>query len=299
MIHLNRVKKGFKDIEAVEDVTLHVKKGSIYGLLGSNGAGKTTLLRMIAGILKQDTGEISINGNHVYENLEMKNRLFFIPDHPHFFSQYTVKQMAKFYQHTYQNWNQERFTRLGDVFKIDVNKKIQSFSKGMQRQVAFWLAMSTMPDVLILDEPIDGLDPVMRKIVKNLIIQDVAEREMTVLISSHNLREIEDLCDHIGILHRGRLLLEKEIDDLKSDHHKIQVSFRKEVPSNWLDDLDVVYKEKRGSVHLFIIRGKENEVAAHIKEFQPIIFDLLPLTLEEIFIYEMGGAGYDVNNILV
>ncbi|QNG59325.1 ABC transporter ATP-binding protein [Metabacillus idriensis] len=299
MIHLSNVKKRFKDIEAVEDVTLQVKKGSIYGLLGSNGAGKTTLLRMIAGILKQDTGEISINGNHVYENLEMKNRLFFIPDYPHFFSQYTIKQMAKFYQHTYENWNQERFTRLGDVFKIDVNKKIQSFSKGMQRQVAFWLAMSTMPDVLILDEPIDGLDPVMRKIVKNLIIQDVAEREMTVLISSHNLREIEDLCDHIGILHRGSLLLEKEIDDLKSDHHKIQVSFRNELPSNWLDGLDVVYKEKRGSVFLFIIRGKEEAVSAHIKEFQPIIFDLLPLTLEEIFIYEMGGAGYDVNNILV
>lgn len=299
MIQLSNVKKTFKDIDAVEDVTLHVKKGSIYGLLGSNGAGKTTLLRMIAGILEQDRGEISINGNTVYENFEIKNRLFFIPDYPHFFSQYTVNQMAKFYQHTYENWNQERFIRLGDVFKIDLNKKIQSFSKGMQRQVAFWLAMSTIPDVLILDEPIDGLDPVMRKIVKNLIIQDVAEREMTVLISSHNLREVEDLCDHIGILHRGSLLLEKEIDDLKSDHHKIQVSFRKELPSNWLDTLDVVYKEKRGSVYLFIIKGKENEVSAHIKEFQPIIFDMLPLTLEEIFIYEMGVAGYDVNNILV
>ncbi|MBD1381300.1 ABC transporter ATP-binding protein [Metabacillus arenae] len=299
MIQLTNVSKIFKELEAVENVTINVNKGSIYGLLGSNGAGKTTLLRLIAGILHQDKGEIKVNQQNVYENTAVKQQVFFIPDIPYVFPQYTVKQMAQFYQQTYSGWNQDRFDKISAVFDIDCNKKVQTFSKGMQRQVAFWLALSTMPDVLILDEPLDGLDPVMRKKVKNLIIQDVAKREMTVLISSHNLREIEDLCDHVGILHKGRLLLEKEIDDLKSDTHKIQVAFKKPLSEDWLKPLNVLYSEQRGSVSLCIVRGKEEEISTYIKRFQPIIYDLLPLTLEEIFIYEMGDVGYDFKNILV
>lgn len=172
-------------------------------------------------------------------------------------------------------------------------------SKGMQRQVGFWLAMSAMPDVLILDEPLDGLDAVMRQKIKNLLVQDVAEREMTILISSHNLREVEDLCDHVGILHHGQLLIEKELDDLKSDVHKIQVAFEGDVPLALYDTLDILYQEKRGSVLLCIVRGKENHLVNKVRSYKPLIFDILPLTLEEIFIYEMGDVGYAIENIIV
>lgn len=299
MIEVQSLKKRFENIDAVNDVNLHIKKGSIYGLLGSNGAGKTTLLKILSGVYKQDKGKVLINGEPIFENIVQKNRIVFVPDALFFFSQYTVKQMAEYYRSMYTAWNEERFIKMQDVFGISLNKKIQSFSKGMQRQVAIWLALSTMPDILILDEPIDGLDPVMRKKVKNLLIQDVAEREMSVLISSHNLREIEDICDHVGILHEGTLILEKDLDDLKSDIHKIQVAFRNETPQGFLGNLDVLYKEERGSVQLYIVRGKQHEVEAEVQKYRPILFDILSLTLEEIFIYEMGGVGYAIENIIV
>ncbi|MGP4081066.1 ABC transporter ATP-binding protein [Pseudalkalibacillus sp. R45] len=298
MIRVNDIAKKLDDVEALSDVSFTVKKGSIYGLLGSNGAGKTTLLRILAGVLRESSGSVTINNEPVFENTKMKDRMIFIPDTLYFFSQYTIQQMANFYKSMYSNWNEERYQQMKEVFEIDVNKKIHKFSKGMQRQVAFWISLSTMPDVLILDEPIDGLDPVMRKKVKNLILQDVAEREMTVLISSHNLREIEDICDHIGILHKGKLLLEKELDVLKSDIHKIQIAFKKEVPDELFAGVELLYKEKRGSVMLCIVRGQADEVTKHFERFSPVVYDLLPLTLEEIFIYEMGDVGYAIKNVL-
>ncbi|WP_221565357.1 ABC transporter ATP-binding protein [Alkalihalobacillus sp. TS-13] len=298
MIRVNDVAKKLDDVEALSDVSFTVKKGSIYGLLGSNGAGKTTLLRILAGVLRESSGSITINNEPVFENTKMKDRMIFIPDTLYFFSQYTIQQMANFYKSMYSNWNEERYQQMKEVFEIDVNKKIHKFSKGMQRQVAFWISLSTMPDVLILDEPIDGLDPVMRKKVKNLILQDVAEREMTVLISSHNLREIEDICDHIGILHKGKLLLEKELDVLKSDIHKIQIAFKQEVPNELFEGVELLYKEERGSVMLCIVRGQAGEVTEHFERSNPVVFDLLPLTLEEIFIYEMGDVGYAIKNVL-
>ncbi|MBM7661464.1 ABC-2 type transport system ATP-binding protein [Bacillus mesophilus] len=299
MISVKNLSKGFEDLEAIKSISLNVKKGSIYGLLGSNGAGKTTLLRILAGILVQDQGELTINDQVVFENERIKNHLFFIPDTPYFFSQYTTNQMAKFYSSIYSNWSQERFLKLQDVFQLDRNKKIQKFSKGMQRQVAFWLALSTMPDLLILDEPFDGLDPVMRRKVKNLIIQDVADREMTIIVSSHNLREVEDICDYVGIVHKGTMLLEKDLDDLKSDVHKIQVAFSGDISDEIFKGVSLLYKEERGSVILCIVRGQESEVVNHFRKYNPVIFDLLPLTLEEIFIYEMGDQGYAIQNILV
>lgn len=299
MIQVRNVVKRFDDLLAVKDVTFEVKKGTIYGLLGSNGAGKTTLLKMLAGIYKQDKGEIFIDGEKIFENPKLKERTIFLADALFFFSQYTVKQMAEFYQSLYSSWNEERFLELQNVFLIDVNKKIHRLSKGMQRQVAFWLALSAMPDVLILDEPFDGLDAVMRQKVRNLLIEDVAEREMTIFISSHNLREVEDLCDHIGILHKGELIIEKDLDDLKSDVHKVQVAFKEGIPEKFLGEFEVLYEEKRGSVSLFIVRGKEEELLAHIDFFQPAIVDLLPLTLEEIFIYEMRDVGYAIDQITV
>ena len=299
MIRVHEIKKKFEGMEAVKNVNLTIQKGSIYGLLGSNGAGKTTLLKIIAGIYKPDSGIIEIDGEGIYENTKRKEKVIFLADSLFFFSQYTIKQMAEFMKSQYPDWNEERFQKLNEAFPIAVNKKIHRMSKGMQRQVAFWLTLSAMPDVLILDEPLDGLDAVMRQKVRNLLIQDVAEREMTILISSHNLREVEDLCDHIGILHDGKLMIEKDLDDLKSDVHKIQVAFKDETPSKFLEGFDVLYKEERGSVLLFIIRGKEEEITAHIDFFKPAIFDLLPLTLEEIFIYEMRDVGYAIENIMV
>ena len=299
MIQINHVSKRFGELEAIKDVTFSVPKGSIYGLLGSNGAGKTTLMKMIAGIYKQDRGSITIDGEPIFENIKQKERLIFLPDALYFFPHTTIRQMADFYRHIYPKWNEKRFHEMKELFPIDLNQKIHRMSKGMQRQVAFWLTFSAMPDVLVLDEPLDGLDAVMRQKVKNILFQDVADREMTVIISSHNLFEVEDLCDRIGILHNGSLIIEKELDNLKTNIHKVQVAFHGQPPSTFLQHLDVVYQERRGSVLLCIIRGEEEQISAHIHKYEPILFDLLPLTLEEIFIYELGERGYAIENILV
>lgn len=299
MIKMINITKTFERVPALADVNLNLDKGSIYGLIGSNGAGKTTVIKLLAGIYKPDHGAVLIDGKEVFENEANKEKIFYISDQPYVFPQYTVKQMAKFYKSIYSSWNEERFQKLTEIFDFNINKKIQTFSKGIQRQAAFWLALSTMPEILILDEPMDGLDPVARKKVKNLLIQDVAERDMTILISSHNLREIEDICDHIGILHNGTLLLEKDLDDLKSDIHKVQLAFTGDIPGQLHEKLRLLHSEQRGSVLLYIIRGKDSEIAAEINKHAPVIFDMLPLTLEEIFIYEMGDIGYAIKNVIV
>ena len=298
MIEIKQVSKQYEEMEAIHKLDLSIKTGSIFGLLGSNGAGKTTLLKMLAGILVQDEGEITIEQDSVFENKQIKDRCFFIPDAPYFLSNYTISQMASFYSQVYSGWNEHRFVQLLDVFQIPVHKKIHRLSKGMQRQVAFWLALSTMPEVLILDEPFDGLDPVMRQNVKQLLIQDVAERNMTIVISSHNLREIEDLADHVAILHQGKLLLEKDLDDLKADVHKVQFAFKDKIPTGLYRGMDILNKEKRGSVVICIVKGQAEKIVEHFDLYQPVIFDILPLTLDEIFIYEMGDVGYAIQNVL-
>lgn len=299
MIKVNNLRKKYNNTEVLSRVSLKVNKGSIYGLLGSNGAGKTTLLKIIAGILKHDDGEVNVEDQGIFENVALKEQLIFIPDIPYFFSQYTVKQMAEFYARTYPSWNAKRFDQLCSLLSLPMTKKVQQFSKGMQRQVAFCLALSSMPSYLILDEPFDGLDPVVRKKIKNLIIQDVADREMTVIVSSHNLREVEDICDHIGILHQGEFILEKDLDDLKSDIHKIQIAFKDPVSIELFNAFDVLHKEKRGSVILVIVKGERTKIDRLVTEHEPLVYDLLPLTLEEIFVYEMEGVGYAIENILV
>jgi ABC-2 type transport system ATP-binding protein len=299
MIEMRNVSKAFDRYIAVENVNLTIQKGSIYGLIGSNGAGKTTLIKLLSGIYRQEQGEITIDGQPVYENIHMKQKIFYIADYPSFLTHYTTKQMARFYKSVYPNWSEQRFQQLADLFEMNVNKKIHTFSKGWQRQVAFVLALSSNPEILILDEPLDGLDPVVRKKVKNLLIQDVAEREMTIFISSHNLREVEDLCDHIGIIHKGTLIMEKELDELKSDIHKVQVAYKDGVPKSLLKKLNILHSEKRGSILLFIVRGKEETITKQIRITNPVIFDMLPLTLEEIFIYEMGDIGYAIQNVIV
>jgi ABC-2 type transport system ATP-binding protein len=298
MIEVESISKSFQDLEALKDVSLNVKKGSIYGLVGSNGAGKTTLLKLLAGIYKQNSGKLTIDSQPVFENELIKARTVFIPDLLYYFPNFSVQDMAHFYAHIYPQWNQERFEKLGDVFNIETKRRVKTLSKGMQRQVSFWLSLALMPDVLILDEPLDGLDPVMRQKVKQLIIRDVAEREMTVMVSSHNLRELEDICDHIGILHQGRMLIQKELDDLKADIHKIQIAFSGEIPKALFQEMPTLYQERRGSVLILIVRGVYEEIIKRMQSYHPAILDVLPLTLEEIFIYEMGDNGYEIKNIL-
>ena len=299
MIELKNVCKQFEKHEALKNISMTIQKGSIFGLIGSNGAGKTTLLKLLAGIYRPEQGGITFDGEPVYENPTLKQQIVYIPDQPYFLPNYTAKQMADFYRSLYPNWNAERFLKFAEAFSLDVNKKLHTFSKGWQRQAAFILALAAQPEILFLDEPLDGLDPVVRKKVKNLLVQDVAAREMTILISSHNLREVEDLCDHVGIIHNGQMVLEKELDELKSDVHKVQVAYQQGFPQILLKNMNVLYKEKRGSITLLIVRGKEEVIAQQIHETHPLIFDLLPLTLEEIFIYEMGDIGYAIQNIIV
>lgn len=300
MIEIRGVSKLFQGEKAVDDISLTVHKGTIYGLLGSNGAGKTTLLKTLAGIYFPDKGTVKVDGEAVFEHPTTKQRVIFMPDSPYFFPQSNMLQMAAFYRSIYPSWNQKRFEDLGTVFQLDKKRKLSRFSKGMQRQASFWLCLSCMPDVLIMDEPIDGLDPVMRRQIKNLLFQEVAERELTVIISSHNLREIEDLCDHVGIMHGGKMLIEKDLDDLKADTHKIQVAFRDErheIPIS--AKLQILHQERRGSVNLYIVKGDRERIKAAFQVYEPYVFDLLPLTLEEIFIYEMGDVGYDAQPVLL
>ncbi|WP_026573608.1 ABC transporter ATP-binding protein [Bacillus sp. UNC438CL73TsuS30] len=299
MIEMNKVSKTFDRFKAIDQVNLSIQKGSIYGLIGSNGAGKTTLIKLLAGIYRQESGRITVEGQPVFENISLKQKVFYIPDQPYFLSHYTTKQMARFYKNIYPTWSEERFYKLAELFEVNLSKKIHTFSKGWQRQIAFILALSSNPEILILDEPMDGLDPVVRKKVKNLLINDVAEREMTILISSHNLREIEDICDHIGIIHKGKLIIQKELDDLKANVQKVQVAYKDGLPKQLLKNLDLLHQEKRGSIYLFIIRGDEDQIAKQVRQTNPVIFDLLPLTLEEIFIYEMGDIGYAIKNVIV
>lgn len=298
MIEVESVGKQFQEVEALKDVSLSVRRGSIYGLVGSNGAGKTTLLKLLAGIYRQNSGNITIDSQPVFENDEIKARTFFIPDFLYYFPNFSIQDMAHFYKRIYPQWNQARFEKISGVFNIEVRRRIKTLSKGMRRQVSFWLGLALTPDVMILDEPIDGLDPVMRQKVKNLIIQDVAEREMTVMISSHNLRDLEDICDYIGILHQGKMLIQKDLDDLKADVHKIQVAFSGEIPPALFQDMQTLYQEKRGSVLILIVRGVHEEIIRRVQSYQPAILDILPLTLEEIFIYEMGDNGYEIKNVL-
>ncbi|MED5074410.1 ABC transporter ATP-binding protein, partial [Anoxybacillus geothermalis] len=239
-----------------------------------------------------DRGTIAVDGEDVWENVRIKQRLLFLPDFVYFFPHATIRQMADFYEQLYPSFSRGRFLELQSVFALDPNKKIQQFSKGMQRQAAFWLAFSVRPDVLIMDEPLDGLDVFVRRHVKQLLIDEVVEREMTVVISSHNLRELEDLCGMVGLMAHGVVQLERDLDELRAGMHKIQVAFRGGFPSELAERLDIVHREERGSIVLLIVRGEKRRIEETVRAFHPLILDVLPLSLEEIFMYEMGGDAH-------
>lgn len=293
-----KVKDLYKVIDGevvLDHLNMHVEEGSIYGLIGPNGAGKTTLIRHLVGVLKQDSGKIFIESQPVYENIELKRKIGYISD-AMYFIETNLERNAKVYKDLYPSWNQDRFKKLYKTFKLNPTKKIQTFSKGMRKQASFCLIMSTMPEYLILDEPIDGLDPVARKLVWKYIIDDVAQRNLTVLISSHNLKELEGIVDHVGILYKGKIMKEFDLEYIQTHIHKIQVSFGdKEVN---LDALNIAYQEERGSVKILIIEDSLSHIRKVIGEKAPLIFDILPLSLEELFMYEVGGEDDDIQKLI-
>lgn len=299
MIEVKNLNKSFDNFKTLDNLSLNVQKGSVYGLVGPNGAGKTTFIKNLMGIYRPDSGTITVDGQPVYENCQLKQRIIYISDDLFFFTTYSILETAKLYSGIYQNWDWEMFEKLKNVFKIDVKRKCTRLSKGMQKQVAFWLGICTKPDLMVLDEPMDGLDPVMRKNTWSILLQEVAQREMTVLVSSHNLRELEDVCDHVGIMFKGNIVLEKELNDVKGEVHKLQIAFKGDTPQGFRDKLDILHHSSFGSVQTYIVRATAGEITALAQEYNPLIWDILPLTLEEIFIYELGGMGYEFENILI
>ena len=297
MIEVKELYKSFDGFQALKGLNINVPKGAVYGLVGPNGAGKSTVIRHIAGIYRQDGGEVLIEGQSVFENNDIKNRIAYIPDEIFYYSQANIKDMMHFYRSIYKNFSTERFEKLKDAFHIDPKIPMRKLSKGMQKQVAFWLALSCCPDYIILDEPVDGLDPVMRRQVWSLLLSDVAERGVTVLVSSHNLRELEDVCDHVGIMDHGKLLLERSLSQLQDNMVKIQLALPdgKELP----EGLELVHESRTGRLRQLILRGREEELSAKLMAAEPLFMDLLPLSLEEIFIYELGGAEHEIKDIIL
>ena len=298
MIEVRDAVKKFDGFAALDGANLLVPQGSVYGLVGPNGAGKSTLIRHLTGIYRQDGGTVRVDGQPVWENAALKARIAAIPDDWYYFMQSTVRDMMRFYKGFYPSFSTERYEKLKEVFNIDEKRTIRRLSKGMQKQVAFWLALSCMPDYLILDEPVDGLDPVMRRQVWSLVMGDVAQRGTTVLVSSHNLRELEDVCDHVGIMDHGRVLLERSLAQLQDNMVKLQVVFQDgvtEVPP----ELPVLHASKVGRIHTLIMRMNVEEATAKLATYSPLLVDAVPLTLEEIFIYELGGADYAVKDIVL
>ena len=298
MIEVNGLVKRFDGFAALDGATLRVPTGSVYGLVGPNGAGKSTLIRHLTGIYRQDEGSVAIGGEDIWENAALKARIAAIPDDWYYFNQSTIRDMMRFYKGFYPRFSTERYEKLKTVFQIDEKRTIRRLSKGMQKQVAFWLALCCMPDYLILDEPVDGLDPVMRRQIWSLMMGDVTERGATVLVSSHNLRELEDVCDHVGIMDHGKVLLERSLAQLQDNMVKLQVVFRdgtEEVPP----ELPVLHASRLGRIHTLIMRMNAEEATARLAVYEPLLVDAIPLTLEEIFIYELGGVDYAVKNIVL
>ena len=293
MLELRNVTKTFGSFKALDDLSMVVPKGTVYGLVGPNGAGKSTAIRCMVGVYRPDCGEVCIDGSGVYENPALKARIGYIPDDIFYFPAATLEEMRQYYKGIYPDFDDALFERLYEVFNLPRKTPLRRFSKGMQKQAAFHLAICCRPDVLILDEPVDGLDPVMRRQVMGLILADVAERGTTVLISSHNLRELEDVCDHVGIMDHGKMLLEKSLADMQGTTHKLQMVGQPP------ETLEILHESASGRLHTYIVRGSAAEIDRAVAAANPVYYDVLPLSLEEIFIYELGGVNYEVKNIIL
>lgn len=298
MIRITDVVKDFDGFRALNHLNMHVPKGAIYGLVGPNGAGKSTIIRHITGVYRQDQGEVAVDGTDVYENPAVKGKFAYIPDDIFYFTQANTIDMMKYYKGIYPTFDAKLFSALADCFPaVDTKRNIRSLSKGMQKQVAFWLSVCCRPQLLILDEPVDGLDPVMRRQIWSIIMSDVAEHGTTVLVSSHNLRELEDVCDHVGIMNEGRILIEKSLSDLQGSVTKVQAAFTGDMPK-LPESIQVLHQTTSGRVHTLILKGEPSEAQTAMETMHPLFLDVLPLTLEEIFIYELGGVDYAVKDFL-
>ena len=299
MLEAKNVVKTFDGFRALDSLNMTVPKGAVYGLVGPNGAGKSTIIRHLAGIYRQDSGEVLLDGQPVYENPAVKRRMTVIGDDWYYFPQANIREMARFFAGLYPAFSWERYEKLKQVFPLDEKMMLRRMSKGMQKQAAFWLAVCCMPEYLILDEPVDGLDPVMRRQVWSLLLGDVSERGTTVLVSSHNLRELEDVCDHVGILNRGQVLLERSLSELQDNTVKLQVAYAAAEEPPLPEGIRVLHRSAVGRVITYIVRGSREEVLHRMQALSPLLLEAIPLTLEEIFIYELGGADYAVRDIVL
>jgi len=299
VIKAENLTKRFEDITAVDHITAEIKEGCVFGLIGTNGSGKSTFLRMASGILKPDEGSITIDGEEVWENPEVKSKYFYISDDQYFFQNGTPQELMQFYRCMYPGFDEKRFHHLLESFGLKKDRKINTFSKGMKKQVSVICGICAGTDYIFCDETFDGLDPVMRQTVKSLFANDMAERNLTPIIASHNLRELEDICDHIGLLHKGGILLSRELDDMKLNLHKVQCVLSPGMKPEHLTALDIVKSQQSGSIYTITVRGSQDEVMAWMESYEPVFYELIPLSLEEIFISETEVAGYDIKALIL
>ena len=299
MIKVKNISKSFGDIKAVDEISLTIPNGIVFGMLGTNGAGKSTLLRMISGILKADSGQIIIDDESIYDNPAAKEKFFYISDDQYYFPNAKPSDLVSFYKNYYPAFDEERFMNYLNSFGLDYNRKINTFSKGMKKQISILLGICSNTPYLLCDETFDGLDPVMRQAIKSLFAKEIADRGLTPVIASHNLRELEDICDHIGLLHKGGVLLSKDLEDLKCNLIKVQCVLPPEHDSYLNETLEVLKMQRRGKLLTMTVRGKEAEILSIVEALEPVYLESLPLTLEEIFISETEVVGYDMQSIIL
>lgn len=299
MIEWKGVSKQFGEIQAIARLDGQIREGSVFGLVGTNGAGKSTCLRMMAGILNPDEGEVWVDGENIWENEEKKSRIFFISDDQYFLPNASAKDMMEYYRMFYSCYDEQRFSVLMKKFGLDERRRVHTFSKGMKKQLSVILGICANTKYLFCDETFDGLDPVMRQAVKSIFAVEIMNRDFTPVIASHNLRELEDICDHVGLLHKGGILLSKELEELKENIHKVQCVVDEESRIRLTRELDVMQAESRGSLLTLTVRGGQTEILAKIRQMNPVFVEVIPLTLEEIFISETEVAGYDIKSLLV
>lgn len=298
MIFTSELVKKFGPNTALDGIDLAIGKGQVFGLIGSNGSGKSTLLRILSGVYLADSGKALIDDEVVLDNPKLKSKIFFLSDTPYYFQGANLNEMALFYSKMYKNFSFERLKELQKIFPIDPKTKMNNMSKGMMRQASLMLAFASCPDYLFLDEAFDGLDPVMRESLKRLIAKDIVDRDLTVIITSHNLRELEDMCDKVGLLHKGKIIFNDNLEVLKGKVHKIQAAFKAIPSESNFEGLDLLKFERTGSMVQIVARGKKDEIIEYINRMDPILLETIPPTLEELFIFELGGLGYDFNEVL-
>jgi ABC-2 type transport system ATP-binding protein len=299
MIKAENLTKKFDDIMAVDHVSAQIRDGSVFGLIGTNGAGKSTFLRMLSGILKPDEGTVTIDGEQIFENEKVKGRFFYISDDQYYFNNSSPLDMMEFYSRIYPQFNKERFHKLLESFGLEARRKVHTFSKGMKKQLSVICGVCANTDYLFCDETFDGLDPVMRQAVKSIFANDMSERNLTPIIASHNLRELEDICDHVGLLHRGGILLSRDLDDMKLNIHKVQCVLKDGMTAEDLTAMQRIKTETRGKLYTITVRGTREEVEGLMESYHPVFYEIIPLSLEEIFISETEVAGYDIKKLIL